>query len=143
MQGPRHTPATPLSPFPPWGIPCLLDSPASGGVAPAHAGRGHAGGCERLSQSGPHRHHPCPPDTDVGWGPRSPPLPLTRGGPAPVTLVPSERRATTSERQETGFVTCFKTHPAWSLLFHYPKSQRNHPAGSISHRQPDSFLVLY
>lgn len=65
------------------------------------------------------------------------------GRPAPATLVPSERRATTSERQATGFVTCFETHPAWSLLFHYPKSQRNHPAGSISHRQPDSFLVLY
>lgn len=80
---------------------------------------------------------------DVGYGPPSLPSPLTPGGTAPVTLVPSERRATTSERQATGFVTCFKTHPAWSLLFHYPKSQRNHPAGSISHRQPDSFLVLY
>lgn len=36
-----------------------------------------------------------------------------------------------------------KMHHPWSLLFHYEKSQRNHPAGSIRRRQPDSFLVLY
>lgn len=44
-------------------------------------------------------------------------------------------------------VNCFchflKMHHPWSLLFHYKKSQRNHPAGSIRRGQPDSFLVLY
>lgn len=81
--------------------------------------------------------------TRCGVGTTLPALSADPRGAGPMTLVPSERRATTSERQATGFVTCFKTHPAWSLLFHYPKSHRNHPAGSISHRQPDSFLVLY
>lgn len=132
---PPH-PSSPSRPIPCVGHPCALDSPAPGGGALARAGS-----CGCLSQPGPHRHHPCCPNT--GSGPRSLSVPLTPEGPVPVTLVPSERCATTSERQATGSVTCFKTHPAWSLLFHYPKSQRNHPAGSISHRQPDSFLVLY
>lgn len=112
-------------------------------IPPGPRGKGT---CRGLRVSVPVRSSSAPSlfsDTRCGVGRRSLALPLTSGRAGPVTPVPSERRATTSERQATGFVTCFKTHPAWSLLFHYPKSQRNHPAGSISHRQPDSFLVLY
>lgn len=69
------------------------------------------------------------------WGLRSP-LGAGSGAAGPL-------RATESGRPSTGFATLLNTHPAWALLFHYPKSQRNHPAGSISRRQPDSFLVLY
>lgn len=136
----------PTCPFPFVGHPAHPQCPRSrrrGRCPPRREGAcwRAVGGCHRpaLIAATPS------PDTG-GWGGGVPcRYRRPRGGKrkAPAPPVPSERRATTSERQATGFVTCFKTHPAWSLLFHYPKSQRNHPAGSISRRQPDSFLVLY
>lgn len=94
-----------------------------------------------------------------GGGPRGRPGYPGRAGPAPGRpgasaaesqgagparlWAPAPRVAESPrELQPTVFVTLKMHHPR-PLLFHYEKSQRNHPAGSIRRRQPDSFLVLY
>lgn len=137
--------ATPSRPRARWGA-----GPGASVCSGLGAGRGVAEG-ERGEEDPAFSSSSLPGQRPAGSGSSLPRRHRHRPGPRPAAATrPEPLSARSSRGSKAGlsnsqlfFCHILKMHHPWSLLFHYEKSQRNHPAGSIRRRQPDSFLVLY